>query len=524
MTQPLENSCRSANEGERLSALRQYSILDTPASAAYDRITVDAARLCSAPMAVISFVDEDRVWFKSHFGFGLQQVAREGFFCSQAILSDEIFIVEDAAADPRFAACPCVAGSPGVRFYAGIPLKTSGGFRLGALAILDTEAREAPVPEQEAVLRGLAALVIAELELGRLTERAAEAERSRRRAGRLPASAFENAPAAMAVIGADGALVAANRRYCALAGREPAELIGAPPAFDGPACGADGRPVEWRVRRSDGFEATLLAAMSPIEGSGMAALAALDLSEELERRSSIGWLETTEALSRMAGEFAHDFNNLLMIIMGFSQLLKNNLDPNDPLAAFAEDILKAGDRAAALTARFLTFSGRRVGRPELLNLNELLASMSNRLREIAGARIEVVAECAPGLAQIKADSAHLGKAIEHLVSNAAEAMPGGGKISITTSMLEPDAAWLRMHPGMKPAQYCALTIRDGGAGMDGETLKRLCEPFFSTRQGHEGCGLSAVYGTVKQCGGTMSVASAPGKGTAVSVYLPAVLA
>jgi signal transduction histidine kinase len=524
MAQPLENPYSYASEGERLSALRRYSVLDTPASVAFDRITAEAARLCSVPIALISFVDQDRVWFKSHFGLGIEQVAREGFFCAQAICSDEIFIVGDAAADPRFAGCPLVAGSPGVRFYAGVPLRTSDGFRLGALAILDTGAREAPAPEQEAVLRGLAALVMAELELGLLAARAAEGERSRRRAALLPASAFENSPAAMAVIGADGALVAANRRYCALAGGEPAELIGAPPVFEGPPCGAGDRPVEWRLRRRDGSEATLLAALSPMDGSGMTAFAALDLGTELERRNSIGWLETTDALSRVAGRFAHDFNNLLMIIMGFSQLLKNNLDPQDPAAAFADDILKAGDRAAALTARFLTFSGRRIGRPEPLDVNELLASMSERLREIAGGGIEVAVECAPGLPRIKADGAHLGKVIEHLVSNAAEAMPGGGKIRLATSLLEPDAAWLRAHPGTKSAPYVALTVRDSGAGMDGDTLKRLCEPFFSTRPGHEGFGLSAVYGTVKQCGGTMSVASAPGEGTAVSVYLPAALA
>jgi two-component system cell cycle sensor histidine kinase/response regulator CckA len=228
-----------------------------------------------------------------------------------------------------------------------------------------------------------------------------------------------------------------------------------------------------------------------------------------------------DALTRLSGKVAHDFNNLLMIIMGFSQLLKNNLDPNDPLSAYADYIMTAADRAALLTSKFLTFSGRRIGRPELLDLNELLESLCGTLREQAGSGIEIALECAPGLPRIKADSTCLSKAIMQVVANAAEAMPDGGRIAITTSVMEAGAGWLRAHPGMKAGRHAALTISDSGPGMDAETRKRLCEPFFTTRAGREGCGLSAVYGTVRQCGGYIAIASEPGKSTVVSIYLPA---
>jgi signal transduction histidine kinase len=516
-----ENPQRSANEEERLGALRRYGVLDTPASRTFDRIAARAARLCSAPIALISFVDENRVWFKSHHGIELSETGREGFFCSHVILSEDIFVVADACADPRFATHPCVLFSPGIRFYAGVPLRTAEGLGLGALSILDTEPRDAPSAEQAAVLRRLAALVMTELELELLARQAAAADRARRQTGRLLASAFEAAPAAMAVMNEDGSLLAVNRRYCALAGCEPQQLIGRMPSFDAPRCGGDGQPVEWRVRRGDGAEAVLLASVAPLDGSGMTSLAALDLAAENERRDAIAWSEKMDALTRLAGKVAHDFNNLLMIIMGFSQLLKNNLDPNDPLGAFADDILKAGDRAALLTGRFLTFSGRRIGRPELLDLNELLESSCAALRELAGGSVEIAFECARGLPQIKADRAHLSKAIAQVVANAAEAMPDGGRIAISVSAMETGAEWLRTHAGMKAGPYAVLTIRDSGPGMDAETRKRLCEPFFTTRPGRDGCGLSAVYGTVKQCGGCVAIASEPGKGTAVTIYLPA---
>jgi PAS domain-containing protein len=286
-----ENQQMSPDEEKRLVSLRSYGILDTPASRTFDHIAARAARLCSAPIALISFVDENRVWFKSHYGIDLRETGREGFFCSHTILSDDTFTVPNACEDLRFAAHPSVMFSPGIRFYAGVPLRTAEGFRLGALSILDTELRDALSGEQDAVLRRLAALVMTELDLELLARRAAEADRERSRANRLLASAFENAPAAMAVMNREGTLVAVNHRYCALAGREPAELIGHRSFLETPECGGDGQPVEWRVRRSDGAEAVLLASVAPLDGRGMTSLVALDVTAESQRREAIAWSE-----------------------------------------------------------------------------------------------------------------------------------------------------------------------------------------------------------------------------------------
>ena len=138
----------SSTELERVAAVRRYDILDTPPDGAFDRVTAMAAALFSAPIAIISLVDSDRIWFKSHHGLpGVQQVNREPGLCASAILQDGPWRLDDAKLDPRSMANQLVAGDFGLRFYLGIPLKTSDGFNLGTLCVIDKEPRT--VTEQQ---------------------------------------------------------------------------------------------------------------------------------------------------------------------------------------------------------------------------------------------------------------------------------------------------------------------------------------------------------------------------------------
>ncbi len=159
------NPLTSASEAERLEALRRYNILDTPSEAAFDRITTLAARLFNAPIAIVSLVDEARAWFKSCYGFNLQEVPREDSLCQFALLYNDILIVPDTRKDDRFACNPFAIAEPGVRFYAGAPLMTPDGYNLGTLCLLDSQPREALSDQQQATLIDLAALVVDELEL-----------------------------------------------------------------------------------------------------------------------------------------------------------------------------------------------------------------------------------------------------------------------------------------------------------------------------------------------------------------------
>lgn len=162
------------DEPQRMAAVKRYDILDTPSDGSFDRITALAARRFNVPISIISIVDHDRIWFKSHHGVPVEQIAREPGLCASAILSPGPHILTDAKVDPRSLANPLVAGDFGLRFYAGVPLRTSDGYNLGTLCIIDKEAR--PIDQKQIDdLKDLAAVVMDQMEL-RLSARQAVAK------------------------------------------------------------------------------------------------------------------------------------------------------------------------------------------------------------------------------------------------------------------------------------------------------------------------------------------------------------
>jgi GAF domain-containing protein len=147
------------NESERLEALQRYDILDTPPEGAFGDLTAVAAALFQVPIAIVSLVDRDRIWFKSHHGLDVSEVGRDAGLCASAIFSPDVYHIRDAAADLRALANPLVAGEFGLRFYAAAPLRTRDGFNLGTLRVIDRKAREMSAFEVE-LLKKLAALVM----------------------------------------------------------------------------------------------------------------------------------------------------------------------------------------------------------------------------------------------------------------------------------------------------------------------------------------------------------------------------
>jgi len=170
----VEPSIIPEDEPQRIAAVKRYDILDTPADGSFDRITAIAARRFKVPISIISIVDHDRIWFKSHHGVPVEQIGRDPGLCASAILSADPYILTDAKVDPRSLANPLVAGEFGLRFYAGVPLRTSDGYNLGTLCIIDKEVR--PITEGEIdELRDLASVVMDQMEL-RLSARQAVAK------------------------------------------------------------------------------------------------------------------------------------------------------------------------------------------------------------------------------------------------------------------------------------------------------------------------------------------------------------
>src|ERR1043165_3876763 len=175
MTAPAKHT-----EARRLKVLWQYEILDTVPEEVFDDLTELAARICEAPIALISLIDEDRQWFKAKVGVSVNETSRDISFCAHAIKQTELFIIPDATQDLRFANNPLVTSDPKIRFYAGAPLITPDGYALGTLCVIDKVPRELRQEQQQA-LRVLARHVMTQLELRRHTLELARAQKDRAR-------------------------------------------------------------------------------------------------------------------------------------------------------------------------------------------------------------------------------------------------------------------------------------------------------------------------------------------------------
>ncbi len=151
-------------ESLRIKALKQYEILDTPPEGSFNKMTALAAKVFNVPIAIISLVDTDRIWFKSHFGLQINQIGKDPGLCASAIMSDEIYLIEDARNDPRSLANPLVAGKYGLQFYAAAPLKTKDGFNIGTFCIIDKKQRYIN-SDQQGILKDMAGIVMENMEL-----------------------------------------------------------------------------------------------------------------------------------------------------------------------------------------------------------------------------------------------------------------------------------------------------------------------------------------------------------------------
>jgi two-component system cell cycle sensor histidine kinase/response regulator CckA len=284
-------------------------------------------------------------------------------------------------------------------------------------------------------------------------------------------------------------------------------------------------PFETVRLRKDGSRVDTLLTVSPILDEGrLIGLSTIsrDLSYQKRLEAELRQAVKMEAVGRLAGGVAHDFNNLLTVINGYSELLLARPGSADSNRELMAEIHKAGKRAETLTKQLLAYSRKQILKPKILEINAHVVDIQKMVHRMVGEDMEIATSLDPELGRIRADPTQLEQIIINLATNARDAMPQGGTLTIRTRNIELDEKYTASHAGSRLGRYVMLEISDTGCGMDKKTKQHIFEPFFTTKDAGKGTGLgmAMVYGIVKQSEGYIEVESEPGRGTAFRIYLP----
>jgi two-component system cell cycle sensor histidine kinase/response regulator CckA len=337
-------------------------------------------------------------------------------------------------------------------------------------------------------------------------------------------SLIENATDVIAIVGADGTTLYQSPSVERVVGWKPEELLGTPTfallhrddvarAEDVVAAvlaGDEPDPVELRLRHRDGSWRTVeaIARLRRHEDEHVIVVNYRDVTDQRSLREQLFHAQKLDAVGRLAGGIAHDFNNLLTAISGYGEFLIASFDESDPRRDDVQEIVRAADRAAALTAQLLTFSRRQVAETEVLDMGELVVGLGRLLSRLLGEEITLLTRVEAGCT-VRADRGQLEQVVANLAVNARDAMPGGGRLELVVSCDE---------------DMVELVVSDTGVGIDADTLQHVFEPFFTTKEPGRGTGLglATVYGIVTQAGGEVTATSEPGAGSQFRVRLPRV--
>jgi len=286
--------------------------------------------------------------------------------------------------------------------------------------------------------------------------------------------------------------------------------------------------IEVRWKRKDGKKLTARLSgrlvTSPNEAPVLEIIAE-DVTEQRVLENQFRQAQKMDAVGRLAGGVAHDFNNLLTVISGYTEVLMERTERQNPLYPKIDAIHQATQRASSVTRQLLAFSRKQMLELKVVDLNSIVQDMERLLRPLIGEKVELQTQLAEDLGRTRADAGQIEQVIMNLVVNSRDAMPQGGRITIQTgnAISEKDEQ-RREYSYIQPGEYVVLSVTDNGQGMDKETQARIFEPFFTTKEKGKGTGLglSTVYGIVKQSGGYVLVQSETGQGTTFRIYLPRV--
>lgn len=514
------------DEAHRLEVLRDLGLLDTAPEERFDRITRLAAALFGVPMAFVTLVDAERNWFKSRHGLHLDAIPRSLAFCAHAIQGDDVLVIEDALDDPRFADNPYVTGAPHVRFYAGQPLSTPDGSRLGTLCVVDSAPRGFSAHERR-MLADLAAVVAGEFAAAWSAAQLRHARREQRAQETWLRALLAHLPDGVMMLDASGAVMTANPAAQRLLGGLEEELAGrhAQDFIVEQVRGLSANLREDRLleqvataRRLDGATFPIEFSLSAMLLDGQRCYAGVfrDIARRQEEQARFQAID-----ARRRKNFAtatHELRTPMASVLGFSELLlKREFD-----AATSRELVEIIHRQAsvlvALVNQLLDLARIEAGGKEALRVVPLdVASLLARTLsgiEGLGQNARIALDLAPGLAPVVGDADRLQMALVNILSNSI-------KYSAPDSPIRVEAFAARA--GALPA--VAIRVSDRGIGMTPEQQAHIFDAFYradtvSQTQG-SGLGMAIFKEIIELHNGEVDIASTLGSGTAVTVTLPA---
>ncbi len=363
-------------------------------------------------------------------------------------------------------------------------------------------------------------------------------------AARQWAVSFDAMAYGVSIHSVDWTILNANRAICRLLGKTLEEVIGKKcfQVFHGKDSPIAGCPLEnpgqsrqqeyieifepaldkWLaistspVLDEDGAVATIVHTIHDITPKKKAEEERLLLEDQLRHAQKM------EAIGTLAGGIAHDFNNILSVIMGYGSIVLDGLGMDSPLREQMNEVFAAAERAAHLTNRLLLFSRKQVAEVKPVKVNEIIVGIQKMLLRIIGEDIGLTMNVSDKCLTVMADSAQIEQVLMNLVTNARDAMPKGGSLTIGAGIEEIDDTFISAYGYGQSGMYARITVSDTGCGMDAEIQKKIFEPFFTSKEIGKGTGLGLAisYGIVKQHGGYLNVFSQAGKGATFRLYLP----
>lgn len=518
------------DEAARLATLREYEVLDTPPEQAFDDIVHLAAQILDVPISLVSLVDEDRQWFKARFGLDAPQTPRDISFCGHAVLGSEVMVVADATADSRFWDNPLVLGDPSIHFYAGAPLVTPSGSRIGTLCAIDRRPRTV-TPAQLDALDRLARQVVAQLELRRRIALLDQEQRQRREADEIRHRFFELSLDMLCIASSDGYYRAINPAWEAVTGFSREELRSRPfVEFFHPddrestmrqaqAVGAGGQVIGFEnrhVTKSGEYRTFLWSATGDPEMGVMMAVARDVTASRAERAALEAATRTAESASRAKTEFlatmSHELRTPLNSVIGFTSVLRHNRSGNlnarqlDHLRRIGDNgrhLLQLIDDILDLTR---VEAGNLISNIEPCNIAVLLAEVVGQLEGQAAAHCtSLVLTPPPRSLPVETDPRHVRQVLINLIGNAIK-FARDGHVEVR----------LRCDPEGRPLR---VEVADDGIGIAGDKLGIIFESFrqadegTSRQFGGSGLGLAIARAMSRELGHELEVVSEPDKGT-----------